>query len=133
MVVNQCIADYSGHIKYAVCLWEKYLKLLMQMRELKVRNTEDVITRTTPMHELFYINNSGLLALSIANSLTQYKEVRVLGMHVDRTGHYYDLLPDTNEIDLRFTFGIKECEDLLPTWTKFRTSPGGLEKYFKLL
>ena len=41
MAVNQCVADYSGDIKYAVCCWDKYLDLLMQMRALKNRNTEN--------------------------------------------------------------------------------------------
>lgn len=133
MVVNQCIVDYSGDIKYAVCCWDKYLDLLMKTRALKNRNTENVQTFTRPLREWFYINNSGLLALAIARSLEQYKEVRVLGMHVDRSGHYYDLLPDGNEYDLRFTFGVKECEDVMKTWTHFKTSPGNLDKYFKLL
>lgn len=133
MAVNQCILDYSGDIKYAVCCWDKYLDLLMKLRELKNRNVENVQTFTRQLREWFYVNNSGLLALSIANSLSQYTEVRVLGMHVDRTGHYYDLLPDGNEYDLRFTFGVEECEEILKTWSHIKTSPGNLTKFFKLI
>ena len=133
MAVSRCISDYAGQIKYAVCCWDKYLDVLMQTRKLQNRNVEDVRTFTRPLREWFYINNSGLLALAIARSLEQYTEVRILGMHVDRSGHYYDLLPDKNEYDIRFTFGVKECEDVMKTWEHFKTAPGNLDKYFKLL
>ena len=132
MAVNRAIADYPGNIKYAVGVWEEYIDAMLNVRRLSCRNHEDVTKYTRQINEWFYVNNSGLLALSLAKSM-KYKHVRVLGMHMDRSGHYYDILPDVTEYDKRFTFGVPECEDILPTWTHFRTSPGNLEKYFKIL
>lgn len=134
MAVSAVIADYNGHIDYAVCVWDKTLDLWMQLRKCKNRNTEDVATYTRPLRCNIPINNSGLLALSLGHDLG-YDEVRVLGMPVDATGHYYDIdAPGEKSLPYKFFYELKdEWETELKTWTNFSVASGNLLKYFKPL
>lgn len=133
MVVSGAIPDWPGDIKYAVCWWDKALDVLMQLRAIRGRNTGGVVTYTRPLWEQLHVNNSGLLALSLANKMKEYDEVRVLGMPVDRSGHYYDLVSDGNDLDNRFFFGVDEWKTVLPTWKKFKVASGNLLEYFEQL
>lgn len=138
MAVNQVIADYSGPIKYAVCWWDTYLKLLLDLRKLRNRNVEDITTFTRPISGKFPINNSGLLALDIANALQSYNCVRVLGMPVDDSGHYFDVDVEKEQESFfprRFFFNCEtEWARELTSWRdKFSVSSGNLLRYFKQL
>lgn len=135
MAVNQVIADYAGPIKYAVCWWDKYLKLLLAMREIRNYSTKDTVLISRPLSGKFPINNSGLMALDAANSLKQYDCVRVLGMPVDDSGHYFDLDPTCvhdSFFPLRFFFNCEtEWTNEFAGWkNKFKVSSGNLLRYF---
>lgn len=134
MAVSGVIADYTGTIKYAVGMWEEYIKALINLRKIRNRNVDNVDIRTRPIFGNIPINNSGLLALSLARSFG-YDCIRVLGMPVDGSGHYYDI-DDCGEkaLPYRFLFELKEAwEEEFKTWDNVFVASGNLLKYFKQL
>jgi hypothetical protein len=143
MAVNRVILDCHVPIKYAVSFHHDILDGLMLLRKQHRRNTEDVERWTYHGHKYdhpkakFYIddmpiNTSGLLALCIASKLG-YKEIRVLGMAADNTGHYYDIIQGkskTMDYATYFPFDNKQWLDRFKTWTNVKVASGNLLKIF---
>lgn len=134
MAVNRAIVDCPIDVKYAVSFHHDYMDLLIKIRKLERRNSDNIEQWTYIGHKhdhpnaKFFeydlpINTSGLLALAIASKLN-YSEVRVLGLSADASGHYYDLYKTNENYNLKIPYDEPKWRERFLTWKNIKVSSG---------